>query len=1379
VVLTCASDLTVAECQTQGDIDLAFTNWLATVTNTGGCNAVISDDNTGAPLVCGGSTTVSWTVTSDCETPVTCSATFTVTDAPAVVLTCPADLTVAECQTQGDINLAFTNWLATVTNTGGCNAVISDDNTGAPLACGGSTTVSWTVTSDCESPITCSATFTVTDAPAVVLTCPADLTVAECQTQGDIDLAFTNWLVTVTNTDGCNAAISDDNTGAPLACGGSTTVTWTVTSDCESPVTCSATFTVTDAPAVVLTCANDLTVAECQTQGDIDLAFTNWLATVTNTGGCNAVISDDNTGAPLACGGSTTVTWTVTSDCESPVTCSATFTVTDAPAVVLTCPSDQTELSCQTQGDIDNAYASWLATVTFGGGCNATITNDDPGAPDICGGTSTVTWTVSSSCEGDVTCTATFAIDPVSTLSISCPSDTSLTECQDQATVDALFASWLAQFSFNGGCIVSENGNTGTAPNYCGGSVTIDYSVSDECGQSDNCTASFTVNSAPLLSINCPGDTTLTNCQDQTTVDVLFVNWLNQFTFSGGCSVTENGNSGTAPDACGGSITINYSVLDECGQTANCTATFTIDSAPVLSINCPSDTILSECLDQVMVDALFNSWLSQFTYSGGCSITEIGNTGAAPDACGGSTTINYSVTDVCGQSQNCQGTFTVNNAPDLSVICPGSITLSPCRTQTDVDNRFANWIADFQTIGGCNPTSTDLSQFDPPSACGGSVTVDYLATDNCGQSVSCFASFSVDNPPALTIACPTDIIISECQTQTQIDSLFYDWLPYFTTTGGCAPVSTDLDIYSPPDACGGSVTINYSTIDACGQTDTCVASFTVVSVPVLIITCPSNQNELSCQSQSEIDSLFNIWISEFNYSGGCGSTATIIDTFNAPPSCGGEVTINYSVTDDCGQLVSCMSTFTVESPPPLFVTCPSDQFELACQSQSEIDTKFSNWIAQFEFTGGCNTIETDLSGESPPSSSGGSVTINYSAMGDCGQMDTCSATFTVELEPSCTVTVDQNVNCFNGNEGQATVTPQGGTQPYLYVWNDPNNQTTETATGLIAGIYEVTVTDANGCTTSCSVEITQPPELILQCVDGFVLCFGDNDGSVSVNVNGGIPGYSYIWSDPLNQTMQTATGLSAGFYTVTVTDINGCSDICTAEVSEPLEELTLSLIPTNVDCSGESTGSIDLTVTGGTQAYTYDWDNDGTGDYDDPEDLNNLSAGSYSITVLDANGCSESASVTIVQPDFALELLTTHTDVDCNGNNIGSIDLTVTGGTSPYTYDWDNDGTGDNDDTQDLSNLFAGTYTVVVYDAFGCSDTTSVTIIQPDFELELSTAQINVDCNGNNIGSIDLTVTGGTQPYTYDWDNDGTGDNDDAQDLFIKLICGHLFCNGY
>jgi hypothetical protein len=227
-------------------------------------------------------------------------------------------------------------------------------------------------------PLVC--TYPVTILPLPTLTCAVNVIEASCQTQDAINAKFATWLGTVSSSNGTLTRNPTTPT-APNACGGATTVTWTVTGDCGTK-TCSASFTVTAAPAVVVNCASNSTEASCQTQDAINTKYAAWLATFSATGGCNRQSSNNSTGAPSACGGSKTVTWTVTSSCEATKTCSASFTVTAAPAVVVTCASNTTEASCQTQDAINAKYTAWLATFSATGGCNRQSSNNSTGAPE-------------------------------------------------------------------------------------------------------------------------------------------------------------------------------------------------------------------------------------------------------------------------------------------------------------------------------------------------------------------------------------------------------------------------------------------------------------------------------------------------------------------------------------------------------------------------------------------------------------------------------------------------------------------------------------------------------------------------------------------------------------------------------------------------------------------------------------------------------------------------------------------------------------------------------------------------------------------------------------------------------------------------------------
>ncbi len=361
------------------------------------------------------------------------------------------------------------------------------------------------------------------------------------------------------------------------------------------------------------------------------------------------------------------------------------------------------------------------------------------------------------------------------------------------------------------------------------------------------------------------------------------------------------------------------------------------------------------------------------------------------------------------------------------------------------------------------------------------------------------------------------------------------------------------------------------------------------------------------------------------------------------------------------------------------------------------------------------------------------------------ESDRTSVAVTINTSPTASG-VATNVNCNGGSNGAVDLTVTGGTAPYTFVWS--NTATTEDLSDLTAGTYDVTVTDANGCTATESVEVTEPAALSASGVATNVSCNGGSNGKVDLTVTGGTAPYTFVWSN--TATTEDMIGLSAGTYDVTVTDANGCTATESVEVTEPAA-LSASGVATNVSCNGGSNGKVDLTVTGGTAPYTFVWSNTAT-----TEDMIGLSAGTYDVTVTDANGCTATESVEVTEP-AALSASGVATNVSCNGGSNGKVDLTVTGGTAPYTFVWSNTAT-----TEDLSGLSSGTYDVTVTDDNGCTTTESVTVTEPAI-LVASGVATNVSCNAGSNGAINLTVTGGTAPYTFVWSNAAT--TEDLTDL--------------
>jgi hypothetical protein len=362
-----------------------------------------------------------------------------------------------------------------------------------------------------------------------------------------------------------------------------------------------------------------------------------------------------------------------------------------------------------------------------------------------------------------------------------------------------------------------------------------------------------------------------------------------------------------------------------------------------------------------------------------------------------------------------------------------------------------------------------------------------------------------------------------------------------------------------------------------------------------------------------------------------------------------------------------------------------------------------------------------------------------------------------------------NVSCFGSNDGSIDLSVSGGADclAYTYAWS--NGASTEDVSGLTAGSYSVTVTDANGCVTTSSFTLTEPAPLtgtltpsVYAC--GYnISCFGASNGSIATTVAGGCGPYTFSWSN--GSGTQDVLGLPAGTYIVTITDANGCVLVLTQELTQPTELLS-SGVPSayacgySVSCNGATDGSINLSATGGADCvgYTYLWSTGAT-----TEDVSGLGAGSYSVTVTDANGCTSVSSFTLTQPDVLVASGVPATyacgyNVSCFGATNGSIDLTMSGGCAPFTYSWSNGAT-----TEDVSGLGAGSYSVNVVDANGCTASASFTLTQPALLVSSGVMGVyacgyNVSCFGACDGSINLSASGGADcvAYSYLWSNGAT-----------------------
>ena len=355
---------------------------------------------------------------------------------------------------------------------------------------------------------------------------------------------------------------------------------------------------------------------------------------------------------------------------------------------------------------------------------------------------------------------------------------------------------------------------------------------------------------------------------------------------------------------------------------------------------------------------------------------------------------------------------------------------------------------------------------------------------------------------------------------------------------------------------------------------------------------------------------------------------------------------------------------------------------------------------------------------------------------------TITATATINQPQILTATLaSTNITCNGANDGTINTTPAGGTVPYTYNWG--GGITTQNRTGLGNSTYTVTVTDSKNCTATASATITQPPAIIITPSSTNSIC-GGSTGTASITVTGGTGGYSFSWSN--GAPTQNISALATGTYSVTVKDASNCSatsSVFVGQVNAP----TVTVTPVEITCSGANNGQVNLTISGGTPAYTYNWSNAQT-----TQNIANLGPGTYSVTVHDAQNCVVIDSSTVTSP-APINIVLNKQDESCFGNTDASITSIVTGGTPVYTYSWSNGAT-----TTAITNLAINTYTLTVTDQNLCTATASAVITQPQI-LAVAATPVDVKCFGQNTGAVNLSVNGGTPPYNYNWNDAATTQN--------------------
>jgi len=843
-------------------------------------------------------------------------------------------------------------------------------------------------------------------------------------------------------------------------------------------------------------------------------------------------------------------------------------------------------------------------------------------------------------------------------------------------------------------------------------------------------------------------------------------------------SATVNATSGTAPYTYtwsngSSSATINnlssgnygVTVTDAAGCTATSTSSIGGSSNPTATTTVVSNTSCGENNGAANVTATNGTAPYSYAWSNGSTTTSISGLAAG--------TYTVTVTD----AEGCTSTSTASINESTSPEANASSTSTTCGED--------NGTAIVETTSGISPYSyawsNGSSEQNIAELAAGTYTVTVTDIEGCTTTASSTVGNST-SPEATT-----NITDTECGEDNGSATV--------NATSGTAPYSYTWSNGSSSATINNLSSGNYgvTVTDAAGCTVTSSASIGGSSNPTATTTVVSNT---SC---GENNGAANVTATNgtvpYSYAWSNGSTTTSISGLAAG-------TYTVTVTDAEGCTYTTTATINESTSPEAnatstATTCGEDNGTAIVETTSGISPYSYAWsngsseqnIAELEAgtytvtvtdNEGCTTTDSSTVGNSTSpeattnttdtgcgedngsatvnassgtapysytwSNGSSSATINNLSSGNYGVTVTdaagCTATSSASIggssNPTATTTVVSNTSC-GENNGAANVTATNGTAPYSYAWS--NGSTTTSISGLSAGTYTVTVTDAEGCTNTTTASINESTSPDANATSISTTC-GEDNGTATVETTSGISPYTYAWSNGSSE--QNIAELAAGTYTVTVTDNEGCTTTDSSTVGNSTSpEATTNT--TDTEC-GEENGSATVNATSGTAPYSYTWSNGSSS-----ATINNLSSGNYGVTVTDAAGCTTTSSASIGGSSNPTATTTVVSNTSCGENN-GAANVTATNGTAPYSYAWSNGST-----TTSISGLAAGTYTVTVTDAEGCNYSTTASINESTSP-EANATSTPTTCGEDN-GTATVETTSGISPYTYAWSNGSSEQN--------------------
>ncbi len=654
-----------------------------------------------------------------------------------------------------------------------------------------------------------------------------------------------------------------------------------------------------------------------------------------------------------------------------------------------------------------------------------------------------------------------------------------------------------------------------------------------------------------------------------------------------------------------------------------------------------------------------------------------------------------------------------NNGP----VCPGTAV-----TLTETGGNAVSW-----SWTGPAGFSSNLQSPMVSPAIAGVYTV--MVTDENGFEETCETEVSIWAGMALN-ANQTNV---SCQggNDATIDLM---------VTGGAAPYTYDWDNDGAEDPDNDNQDLNSLTAGNYSVTvsdaNGCTANLSLSITEPTALSCSASAIDALCHDSAtgSITSLASGGTApyEFSLNGGAWQPSGAFTNLAAG---------NYNIGVRDANLCVSLCNATVDEPELLTCTVTGTDLTDCAVTDGTITASPMGGTAPFTYSidGGTFGPSGSFSGLMA-----GSHTITIKDDNDC--TTTCSMTLDAPSAPMCSIASQVDIACFDESTGVINVSGLGGETPYEYSINNVDYQASNSFSGLAAGTYNLYIRNASSpmCVSMCATTLSQPTDLICDHITTNVSCFGGDDGSVIIDADGGVTPYEYSLGGPWQPGI-SFTGLTAGVYTATIRDDNGCTTTCMVSIMEP-SALTCTLVSTDALCIGTSTGTITATGAGGVPGYEYSLNN---GPWQTSSSFTDLPAGSHSVTIRDSQDCVSSCSVTINEPT-ALSCTLSKTDLsDCDLQD-GVITVMPLGGTAGYTYSIDGGSFGSN---ATFTGLAAGNHIITTKDANGCETTCEISLTAPTMPICTITSFTDILCFGESTGSLTANATGGNAPYEFSLDD--------------------------